>query len=356
MNPKIIASIKQMQNAAENGRWDEAVALASDLHKGRVANILDQLAYTEGGIPPSHLDQVIDLIKKHGHDKASIVYSISDNLHPETTPEQLRALFKLSDKDASVSQNIQNHPNIEGVVHPGQKHAAQFWNSYETSVKPSHFATIKSFMSGEPETINTHRNGSGSSEQYKDTIHHLFGHMQASQDAIMQDPDIKKHYINGVPHVEVYRGVGGAYAKAIKDAAGVEEHLQDWHFGNLASGKQKIPKIQRHKTLNIPSAHMSSWTVHRNMAERFAGARGDHDVENDSHHVVMKKLVPVTDILHSGMHNFFPGHQPVHTEEGEVVVAHPEGSYKIKTKDLHVGYKTPSFRDLNWHPLSKVKR
>lgn len=325
-----------MRNYADSGDWDNAIKMAAKL---RSQNGFQELSTHENQIPPSHIANFISAAQRYNPSELTgIAYYLSDNLHPELTNEHLHKVWKMSPKDHYVDNNVTTHPNFQ--QDSGKVGAGDFWNSYERSVKPEHFAAIKSMYSGEPESIATHRGEQGDSITHEDTIPHLFQHMQASQNAILNDPNIKKVNVKGEPHVEVYRGIGGSYAKTVKDGLGIQDHFFEKTLpGGMSPFRIGIRgQISKHKTVNVPSAHMSSWSLDQNMAERFATSRGEHDSLANPHHVVMKKLVPVSSILHSGMHNLFPGHSPVHENEQEVVVAHPEGKYKLSSKDVLVGH------------------
>jgi len=326
---------KLMNSYAASGDWDNAIKMAAKL---RSQNGFQELSTHENQIPPSHIANFISAAQRYNPSELTdIAYNLSENLHPELTNEHLHKFWSMAPNENQVSLSVTSHPNFQ--QDSGKVGAGAFWNSYEKKVEPAHFAAIKSMYSGEPESIATHRGERGDSITYEDTVPHLFQHMQASQNAILNDPNIKKVNVKGEPHVEVYRGIGGSYAKTVKDGLGIQDHYFEEPGPDGTSPRVGVKgKISRHKTVNVPSAHMSSWSLDQNMAERFATSRGEHDSLANPHHVVMKKLVPVSSILHSGMHNLFPGHSPVHENEQEVVVAHPEGKYKLSSKDVLVGH------------------
>lgn len=312
---------QKMDYHASNGEWDQALALASKLkHQGALAVLAGNFQ-----IPPSHINSFLERMPRN--DIPGTIYELSENLHPDLSSDDLHKIWKHVSGDYLTTKNIIEHPNFKGAD-AGQKAAGEFWNSYETKVNPSHFAAIKSALTGEPEFLETHR-GIGHSSAHELQIPHLIKHMESSQQAILKDPTIPKQYVNGEPHIVVYRGVGGSYAKAIKNGLGIKDELNE--------GGPKST-IERHKTVNVPSTHMASWSIDKKMAVRFAGARGDHDSVGNPHHVIIKKLVPVRAVLHSGMHSLYPGHQPAHIEEEEVVLMHPSASYKVSSKDVEVGH------------------
>jgi hypothetical protein len=315
---------QKMHSYAEAGQWDQAIALGKKLKN---QGGLDELTQYE--IPPSHLQSFISAVP--ADQKGEIVAQLSGNLHPDLNTHDLHNLWNHGKKDYITNDNILTHPNFQHL-NPDSPKAGEFWNAYERRVEPSHFAAIKAMMTGEQESELSHR-GEGHSSAHEEQIPALINHMHASQKAILDDPDIKKHYVKGEPHIQVYRGVGGSYAKALKNGLGVEDVYHQESDGAVSQHSV----IDKHKTGKIPSAHMSSWSLDPNMAARFAGGRGEHDSANDPHHVVIKTLVPLSRVLHSGMHSLYPGHGPVHADEREVALSNPEGHIKVKSKDLLVG-------------------
>ncbi len=329
---------QKMDYHASSGEWDQALALASKLkHQGALAVLAGNFQ-----IPPSHINSFLERMPRN--DIPGTIYELSENLHPDLSSDDLHKIWKHVSGDYLTTKNIIEHPNFKGAD-AGQKAAGEFWNSYETKVNPSHFAAIKSALTGEPESLETHR-GIGHSSAHELQIPHLIKHMESSQQAILKDPTIPKQYVNGEPHIVVYRGVGGSYAKAIKNGFGIKDELNE--------GGPKST-IERHKTVNVPSTHMASWSIDKKMAVRFAGARGDHDSVGNPHHVIIKKLVPVRAVLHSGMHSLYPGHQLAHIGENEVVLMHPSASYKVSSKDVEVGHpeKTGLVLPESFKPLEK---
>lgn len=338
-----------LDHHAKNQDWDKAIAVA---HKLRRENGFQMLATQEHPIPPSHIEKFLKHAPKD--EMADVVYNLAGNLHPDLSRNQLRHIWTHSPNEQYSTQAILAHPSYTNAPstqeEESEKHAGKFWNSYEAKVEPSHFAAIKAMYTGEPEHIETHRNDKGHSDTHKHQIPHLVNHMHASQKAVMDDENIPKKMINGEPHVTVYRGVGGSYAKTIKDALGVQDHEEQRTYHPSPHSKtilepvtvtKKASKVDRHKTVKIPSAHMSSWSLDENMAKRFATGRGEHDSADHPHHIIIKTHVPVRDILHTGMHSLYPGHSPFHENEQELVVAHPEGSYKVSSKDIEVGHPQP---------------
>ena len=345
----------KLQNLIREDKWPEAINIA---HKLKNRGGFEELSAAGKPIPPEHMDNFLNAVKSVSDSHPDIAMNLSADLHPDLTHDHLHKIWEMGKTEPNVASNISEHKNYQ-KPEPGKLQAAEFWNSYERKVEPSHFAAIKSMYTGEPESIATHRGEHGDSDAHADTVPHLFQHMQASQNAILNDPSIKKVNVKGEPHVEVYRGIGGSYAKAVKDGLGIEDHyFEETLPGGVVPFRVGVKgKVAKHKKVNIPSAHMSSWSLDQNMAERFATSRGEHDSTANPHHVVMKKLVPVSSILHSGMHSLFPGHQPVHENEQEVVVAHPEGKYKISSKDVLVGHPGADYGTYNFkQPESTPKK
>lgn len=328
---------KMLQNYLDSGDFDSALKLAHQhRHHGDFYSMI--AANTDGGIPSTFFDKFLESVPR-AH-LSQVAYELSNNLHPEISNQQLHSLWKKSNSDGLVEENLLAHENFVPTS-PSQKATGEFWSSYERKVEPSHFAAIKSMYTGEPEFLETHRAGAGHSSAHDEAIPHLVQHMQDSQNAVLGDKSIEKKYINGKPHVKVYRGVGGSYAKHIKESLGVQDSPTDLYLQDGSAPVKTGLKsgIDKHKSVTVPAAHMSSWTLDNKMAERFATSRGEHDSEQEPHHVVIEKMIPIESILHTGIHQLYPGQYQVHPSEQELVVAHPTGDYKVSTRDLHVGQK-----------------
>jgi hypothetical protein len=328
----------KMHEAAANDDWDTAISYAKKIPKNWAP--WDSLAasYT---IPPSHFEKFINAVPQS--EKPNVLFEVSSNLHPDLTHEQLDLLGSLDDS-GYVQEAIAKHPNWE--PHKNQKTknemaASSFWQSYERKVDPHHFAAVKSMYSGKPETIKSHRSEEeayshgehyvghdgtfvanatskmplGNYRLHDEVIPHLKTYAEKVQKAIENDPHIPKKIIKGVPHIQVWRGVGGEYAKKLKNAA--------------STGKQK---------LNIQTAPFSSWTTNKEIARNFAANRHEIGREGQSSHTaILSAWIPISSVLHSGYHHVHTGQRHAHPMEEEIVVGHPTGRMVMNTKDIEFG-------------------
>lgn len=219
-----------------------------------------------------------------------------------------------------TAKSVIQHPNFQ-ITDQEKNHAiaGEFWHNFERQVQPYHFAAIKSLQTGQPERIVDHRNRLGHSDFALQHLPHLNAYAQAMQEQVKNDPFIPKRYFGGVPHVQVYRGVGGAYANKLRE-----------HF-NLSNGAVD------NKTFTLPTAPMSSWSTQEHIAQSFADTSkkkegGMYGEPNKG--IVLRKWMPLTHLIHSGFHDVTPGQEHAHTEEREFVFKHPEG--KIRLNSSHV--------------------
>src|SRR5208282_5525334 len=60
-----------------------------------------------------------------------------------------------------------------------------------------------------------------------DVIPHLNDYAKKTQSEIMKDEYIKKRFFNNEPYVKLYRGVGGHYGNAIKQAVNHDPEKQE---------------------------------------------------------------------------------------------------------------------------------
>lgn len=334
---------------AEKGNWDHAL----DAAKKVPANWDVYQRFPEFNIPPEHIDKVLSQVPKSDH--GNFMYELSNNLHPDLKHENLKRIGEMSLNDQYVHENIQGHPNwAPSPEEQGHLAASEFWRSYEKKVRPEHFASIKSMYTGKPETIKDHRGNIGGSNSpaymHEGTLHskdslnmysmtnpqkrediikqgipltdahpHLQSHAKKVQDAVMKDKFIKKKFVGDKAYVQVHRGVSGDYGKKIHKVSGIDH--ADFSVHN--------------KTLNVPTAHMTSWSTDLEMAKRFAAGRGHIPGQEGQNGVVMSSWQPVENILHSGSHTVHVGQEHAHSSENELVIGHPEGKVKVSTKQMH---------------------
>ena len=329
----------KMHEAAENGDWNNAIKHAKRIPKNW--NPWDILA-SNYQIPPTHFEKFVRSVPQS--ERPNVFFELSSNLHPHLTHEHLDLLGSLDDSHY-VQENITKHPNWKphkSEKSRGEMAASTFWQSYERQVDPHHFAAIKSLHSGKPETIKCHRGGhdvtshgehyvgyngtfldnatfkppAGHFRLHDEVIPHLKRHAEKVQQAIANDNNIPKKFIKGVPHIQVWRGVGGEYAKILKDAASK---------GN--------------KRLNIKKAPFSSWSTNKEIARNFAANR--HGVGREgqnSHTAILSAWIPLSDVLHSGYHTVHTGQKHVHPMEEEIVVGHPKGKMTMNVNDIEFGH------------------
>lgn len=331
---------------AEQGDWDNAIKYARLVPKNW--DIWQRFpSIKEGGLPPDALNKVLNVIPRDS--LPSFLFETAHNLHPQTDSSTLDRLAKLGLEDHSLQHIISKHPNYSPSDETkGHQMAAKFWNSYESKVAPHHFATVKSLYTGKPETLTDHRGNSANSHGHHvisnekaglldnafysyqqagvgpnkdiklhDVIPHLPAHAAKVQHAIMNDEFIPKRYFNGKPYIQLHRGVGGSYAKKLREKI---KHNPE---------NQEID----HKNFILPTAHLTSWTTDPEMAERFASSRGEHDNVHEQG-VVLSAWHPVESVLHSGFHTVTPGQNHTHVSESEIVVGHPAGKMKINSKNM----------------------
>lgn len=325
--------------AAERGDWDEAI------RQGRRApashdpwQVMPSAA--QGGIPPQAAHKIIDFLTSwgagnHRNNLGPFLYEYSGNLPKDADPELLNRMADMSRKDYLTTENILAHPNWKpDAKTKGLMDVGEFWNGYERKVEPHHFATIKSFYTGQPvENLTDHRGAVGHSLDHTHILPHLPEYAGRVQEEVLkharewqgQTPFDEDHapprlrYFGNEPYVKVYRGVSGHYGKAIADKAGL-----DFDTGHVDR-----------KTLTIPVAHFGSWSTSKDIAKRFATTRSDL-VDQPKAPIIIEKWLPVKHILHSGFHTVVTNQDHAHPNEHELIFGHPEGSIKVPTSALHV--------------------
>lgn len=309
--------IHQAIQLAQQGKWDDALHLAKQVPAK--TGIFEHLAHS--GIPEEHGKQILEHLAKDPKHLAGFVKEHSYSLPKNATSEYLNKLALAGKDDAYSLENILFHPNYKPSADlKNEQAAASFWRDYEQAVKPDHFATIKSLISGKPEKITDHRGDEGTSETYKSVLPHLNDHAKAVQQEVLKDASqghLSVKYVDGKPHVKVYRGVGGNYSQALLQTA---EHNPETN--EVAN-----------KTLSLPASPLESWSTDRSVAKRFAEGRANWLGGTP---VVMENWMPVEDILHSGSHNIYPGQPHAHPYESELVFQRKDGRSKIPSKALHL--------------------
>jgi len=305
---------------AHKGEWDKAIEHAKRIPSNH--DIWQRLpTANEDGMPDQAINKILDHFDNHDITNSGFLFEMSSNLLGHNQAPTLNRLADYAHNKMGGSyyelNHIINHPNYkpkeEDIPHII---AHNFWNSYEKKVEPSHFAAVKSLFSGKPEQV-VHRNTIGTSENHDTVIPHLRDYANKVQDKILSDDNLYKRKYNGENYIKVHRGVGGHYAKAIRDAAKY----------NNTTGEYA------HKNLIIPVTPFSSWTTDKDMAQAFATGRGQ-DLNLENHGLVMSKWMPVKNILYSGQHGFIPGRDSMHPSENEIVFSHPTGKLKVNTGEF----------------------
>lgn len=318
---------------AEHGRWDDAIQWGKKVPMSW--DVWQQMP--QHGMPDEAIHAVMDHLGKTDHDRqSSFHHELAQNLPKDIKPETLNRLARHGADDYLISDAVHAHPNFQPDVQ--MKHeeaAANFWNDYERKVKPEHFAAIKSMQTNRPERVKFHRETGdeapreGSSEAHMPLLPHLRNHAAMVQEAVKQDPDLRDHisYKKGEtgeyePHVRVFRGVNGDYAKAIHDAAKFDPTTH----------------TVENKHLKVPSAPFASWTTDIQTAGNFAGFntdtsenKGKKDLRRGA---ILQADIPLKHLIHSGFHHVTPLQVHAHPSERELVFQHPEGHYKVKAKDV----------------------
>lgn len=236
-------------------------------------------------------------------------------------------------EDPQYSEDVMRHPGYraeQGVYNwfnrlktdpkhrPDFEDAAtrEFWHNYEEDVTPHHFAVIEKHNTQAPGNVKIdffHRGLVGESDNHPMvTSPALDAHAQEVQKAVLKDHHAVIKDIGGKPHVLVYRGVSGAYAGSI---------MQQDTFDA--------------KTFKFPNAQMSSWSGWPQAAHEFANRSIGGQAPAG---IVIRRWMPVEDILHSGCHIIHPTQKFAHPREHELIFRHRPGDthMEVEAKDIHV--------------------
>jgi hypothetical protein len=340
--------------AAEKGDWEQAITLARRTPVSwDVWQQFPGIARSHGkGIPNEALHQILDTMQRSSHRENidSFLFEYSNDIPEHADAKTLNRIAELGKSSGYVTEAVHEHPNwIPDDKTRGLQDAVEFWNSYERKVKAHHFATIHSLNTGEPHTITDHRGGIGSSHEHMQVLPHLKELALLHQREILKDaqefpstkefeeerehvmqtspfsalpPRFQMKYFQGEPHIKVFRGINGKYAKTILDKAQFDPDT-----GTVAK-----------KVLHVPTSAFHSWSIDAHRAKSFATGRPDL-IDNIDCPVVLEKWVPLRHVLYTGFHTVVTGQQHPHRGEFEICVNHPEGKIKIPTKNLHIAIK-----------------
>lgn len=249
----------------------------------------------------------------------------TNELNAVTAPRVAR-LLRHGGSAAAVSVEPQTWSQLMASPHVGadtreslRRYQAQnFWRDYEDNVRPSHFAAIQKWQHGSPTDVEIvdHRGKRGSSASFPGIENALGQHAHEVQEKVLADPDLPIRDINGVPHVLVYRGVAGNYAQKIIDA--------------LKGGA---------KGITVPTINFSSWSTNPHVADSFADRR---ITDQPWQGLIMRRWMPVKNIIHSGFHKLEAGHAGLHPQESELIFDHrDEPEMSFSSKDIDVSHADP---------------
>lgn len=333
---------KQIFEYIANGDWDRAIEHAKAMPMNW--DIWQRMpSATQQGMPNHAINKVLDYLDDDALKHSGFLYELATSLHDHHDTPTVNRLAHT----ANTALDGSHYETKAFISHPSYKlnpdeqalvHVHEFWKNYEKKVHPSHFAVVKSLYTGQPETVK-HREQVGSSHADDPALPHMRDYAQKIQDKILADDGIRKRYYNGQPYIKVHRGIGGHYARSIREAAGYEQNSGEYD----------------HKNLAIPVAPFSSWTTDLDMAQAFAKGRGA-DLDMKGHGAVLSKWMPVKDILHSGAHNVIPGRYGVHPQEQEMVFGHPTGKMKINTGEMQFETLSPDYNSSSFSEGKKRKK
>lgn len=223
------------------------------------------------------------------------------------------------------------------------KSADKFWRGYEAGAQPRYFATWRAAATGNAKTYS-HYSGDRAnpdkkwlSEGGKEALeshasnsqHALLDYLTAHDEHPISWKKVKQPSgeIKVEPHVTLYRGISGGFAKGILDALKHDKATNE------------IDK----KNISVPALPFQSWSLAPHWAQTF-GARTEQGQEPRG--LVIKKQVPLKDVIHTGFLSHFPGHYHEHPNEMEVVVRHDNEKIHLNDKNIH-SVRLPSTNEFN---------
>lgn len=319
--------------AVKSGDWNSAIKYGRIVPKSwDIWSQMPSAAWDDEKMDSTLSDEAIHSLlqeaKKAGS-KESFLFELANTLPKNAGFKILETLADEGKEDGVITEAINEHPNFKlSPEKQGIKDVSDFWTSYERSVSPHHFATVKSFFTGKPETVKYHRvdeaiPDEGSSNNYMHLIPHMANYGKEIHKAVLDQAKENGHeikYIKGKPHIKVYRGVGGDYAAEILKAI------------NHDPTTGEIDK----KTVKLPVSPLTSWTTDTTIAHRFATHRAESINPNNKKSVVFEKWLPVEDILHSGQHTVISNQEHPHSEEAELIFGHKDPHIKLPSTSIHI--------------------
>jgi hypothetical protein len=354
--------------AAKNGNWERAIHYGI-LGQRRGEETLKHLPQYH--LPWSAIGQLLDSVGKQGFHPAKLqdlVFELTNNLPDEddgsdAAIKSVSKLMEMGGEDHYTKTMLSEHPAGERYLQANRfKGPADFFYKYEKSVDPEHFATAHHWLSKseEPVAMQDHRGKQGSSANWQHILPHLDDYAKAAQDAIKKHISLhtgkpvaknsghfwdegedtwvqSPHTGFTEPHVFLYRGVMGNYGWKILDAA---EH----DLTGMSSGK---------KSVELPFSPISSWSADYGVAHNFAATRKIKG-QAEGYGTVIGKWFPISQVVHSGWHDAFPGQKHAHPGESEFVLKHPDGRMKIHSKEVVARHwwkseDVPDVDNVEWH-------
>lgn len=338
---------------ARQGKWMPALAHAklAGGHRRTWTHLAGQF-----DMPDDVAHKVLDELTTGGHGSDALTEFVDAYAHSylpfgaenpkKRDSELLNRLHEIATKNGLIHATdcIDSHPNFKDK-HKDIRPVSEFWRGFESDVRPDHFAAVQAHHTGQHVKLTDHRGNTGSSEDHAHILPHMATYAKLCQDKVLStgitdlehpvhkgkteaDGDVFIKHIRGKPHVLVYRGVGGNYAEKLRNAAKLNEDTDT---------------VEK-KTLTVPMAPMSSWSTNHRVAVMFAKSRGKIKGQAECQGLVIKKWMPVADIVHSGFHSVIPQQQHAHPDEHELVFRHPTGQLKISTSDFHL-HETEETKD-----------
>ena len=224
---------------------------------------------------------------------------------------------------------------------------AKFWYEYEQKVRPHHFAVGKSLHTNVPETLTDHRGDTGSSDYHMHLLPNLRKYAQATQKKIQDAVDqgiLKAKTIDGKPHLWLYRGIAGHFAKSLRDLVG---------SGQLDPDDQAVV---HHRDVEYPASPIESWSTSLSVAQDFA----DREIKGHPSRqgVVMASWVPVDSIIHSGFISVYPNQPHAHERENEFVahIASDKPTRTVHSKDFMIDDNSQLGYDSYYLPTKTIKQ
>jgi hypothetical protein len=364
LHKSVMDPLNLVMQQADEGNWVAAIKAANLIkRKPQYQNVFDMLA--EKGVPSEHISEFLRHITGHRYQdtNTNALFGLAHNLHPNLTHQNLKEVANSLVPGSYLERSkIITHPNwnpFNEPNYPNQFAPHAFWHSYTKKVTPEHFSLVASVI-GRDDYIGKkfHRGGiiepvdhlmlawnkdahpewikQGGLEPYINWNHaqiktsdikdNLENHAIEHRNALLKDyyrgnpHDIQLKSFNGKQYIKLYRGVAGDIANHILSKMGHDE----------------ANNTLKNKSISVDAAPMSSWSVSKHMAERFAHGRGvDSNIQGKP--IVIEQWHPLENIMHTDYHVTHPEFEHAHPDEQEVIVKHPDKKHKIKATDVHIG-------------------